>query len=67
MPDDPADPLPDPDDPDVDPIPTMTGLSQHHDRTPTRERPVWTDHDYDEPDDPAPVDQPNVPTTGNNV
>ena len=25
------------------------------------EPPVWTAHDYDEPDDPTPVDHPNVP------
>ena len=25
------------------------------------EPPAWTDHDYDEPPDPAPVDHPNIP------
>jgi hypothetical protein len=28
---------------------------------PRAEPPAWTDHDYDEPSDPSPVDHPNIP------
>ncbi len=56
-------PLPEPDDEDVPEEPSSRSESSVPEPPPDAhaDPPAWTAEDYDEPDDPTPVDHPNIP------